>query len=288
LHVALLLLLGAVMGGLFPLIEIAEQFIGPLTLAMSRAALAAIVLLVIVGWGMKRDLTPLLSQWRAFAILGVLLSMFFVSIPEAEERIPANLSSLLTCVIPISTFLIVTLVLNWDRFSLSGLLGSIVALSGVAMFIGLETIEFGNSQLWGVGMIAAGYIIYSIFLIYSRACRFDPFVATTGTMVYVSVILAVVAFTLEQPLELRAGRDAVLATLVIGVFSTGLAYAVLNYLITNAGVIFASTSGYFIPVFGIMIGYFIVDEPITLLQLVGLGMTLAGAWLVNRRPAPSG
>jgi len=276
------------MGGLFPLIEIAEQFIGPLTLAMSRAALAAIVLLVIVGWGMKRDLTPLLSQWRAFSILGVLLSMFFVSIPEAEERIPANLSSLLTCIIPISTFLIVTLVLNWDRFALSGLLGSILALSGVAMFIGLEKIEFGNSQLWGVVMIAAGYIIYAIFLIYSRACQFDPFVATTGTMVYVSVILAVVAFTLEQPLELRAGRDAVLATLVIGVFSTGLAYAVLNYLITNAGVVFASTSGYFIPVFGIMIGYFIVDEPITWLQLVGLGMTLAGAWLVNRRPAPAG
>ena len=276
------------MGGLFPLIEIAEQFIGPLTLAMSRAVLAAIVLLVIVGWGMKRDLTPLLSQWRAFTILGALLSMFFVSIPEAEERIPANLSSLLTCVIPISTFLIVTLVLNWDRFALSGLLGSILALSGVAMFIGLEKIEFGNSQLWGVGMIVAGYFIYAIFLIYSRACQFDPFVATTGTMVYVSVILAVVAFTLEQPLELRAGRDAVLATLVIGVFSTGLAYAVLNYLITNAGVIFASTSGYFIPVFGIMIGYFIVDEPITWLQLVGLGMTLAGAWLVNRRPAPSG
>lgn len=276
------------MGGLFPLIEIAEQFIGPLTLAMSRAALAAIVLLVIVGWGMKRDLTPLLSQWRAFSILGVLLSMFFVSIPEAEERIPANLSSLLTCIIPISTFLIVTLVLNWDRFALSGLLGSILALSGVAMFIGLEKIEFGNSQLWGVVMIAAGYIIYAIFLIYSRACQFDPFVATTGTMVYVSVILAVVAFTLEQPLELRAGRDAVLATLVIGVFSTGLAYAVLNYLIANAGVVFASTSGYFIPVFGIMIGYFIVDEPITWLQLVGLGMTLAGAWLVNRRPAPAG
>jgi len=288
LHIALLLLLGALMGGLFPLIEIAEQFIGPLTLAMSRAALAAIVLLVIVGWGMKRDLTPLLSQWRAFSILGVLLSMFFVSIPEAEERIPANLSSLLTCIIPISTFLIVTLVLNWDRFALSGLLGSILALSGVAMFIGLEKIEFGNSQLWGVVMIAAGYIIYAIFLIYSRACQFDPFVATTGTMVYVSVILAVVAFTLEQPLELRAGRDAVLATLVIGVFSTGLAYAVLNYLITNAGVVFASTSGYFIPVFGIMIGYFIVDEPITWLQLVGLGMTLAGAWLVNRRPAPAG
>jgi drug/metabolite transporter (DMT)-like permease len=253
---------------------------------MSRALLAAILLVVIVAFAMKRDLTPLISQWRAFTILGVLLSLFFISIPEAEERIPANLSSLLTCVIPISTFLIVTLVLRWDRFTFSGLLGSILALSGVAMFIGLEKIQFGNSQLWGVGMIAVGYIIYAIYLIYSRACEFDPFVATTGTMVYVSLILAVAAFTLEQPLELRAGRDAILATLAIGVLSTGLAYAVLNYLITNAGVIFAATSGYFIPVSAIMMSYFIVDEPISWMQAVGLGMALFGAWLVNRRPAP--
>ena len=288
LHIGLLLLLAVVMGGLFPLIEVAEQSFGPLTLAMSRALLAATVLLIIVGFVMKRDLKPLISQWKAFTILGFLMCMFFISIPEAEERIPANLSSLLTCVIPISTFLIVTLVLRWDKFTLSGLAGSILALSGVAMFIGLEKIQFGNSQLWGVGIIAVGYIIYAIYLIYSRACQFDPLVATTGTMVYVSLILAVVAFTIEQPLELRPGRDAVLATLVIGVLSTGLAYAVLNYLISNAGVIFASTTGYFIPVSAIMMSYFMVDEPITWLQAVGLGMTLVGAWLVNRRPAASG
>jgi drug/metabolite transporter (DMT)-like permease len=287
LHILLLLLLAAVMGGIFPLIKVAEQDITPLTLAMLRAVLAAIVLLFIVGIVMKRDLAPLISRWQAYATLGLMLSTFFVSIPEAEERIPANLSSLLTCIIPISTFLIATLILRWDRFTLTGLSGSVIALAGVAMFIGLERIQFGHSQLIGIGIIAVGYIIYAIYLIYSRACDFDPFVATTGTMVYVSLILCVAAFSLEQPLELRPGKDAVLATLAIGILSTGLGYAVLNYLIANAGVIFAATSGYFIPVFAILMGYFLVEEPITSLQVVGLGMTLVGARLVNRQPAPS-
>lgn len=127
LHVILLLLLSGLMGGLFPLIEIAEQTITPLTLAMSRATLAAIVLLLVVGVGMKRDLAPIFSQWRAYAILGGLLSLFFASIPEAEERISASLSSLLTCLIPITTFIITTVLLRWERFTFSRFAGGIVA-----------------------------------------------------------------------------------------------------------------------------------------------------------------
>ena len=84
-------------------------------------------------------------------------SVFF-SIPEAEERISANLSSLLTCLIPINTFLIATLVLRWERFTLSRFGGGVFALTGVAMFIGLEKIQFSHSQLAGIGIIAGGDI----------------------------------------------------------------------------------------------------------------------------------
>jgi hypothetical protein len=37
-----------------------------------------------------------------------------------------------------------------------------------------------------------------------------------------------------------------------------------------------------------LIGHFLVGEAITLLQSVGLGMTLVGARLGNRQPVPSG
>lgn len=76
LHVVLLLLIAALMGGLFPLIKIAEQAITPLALAMLRALLAAIVLLFIVGVAMRRDLTAifchrgqLFSHGRAYRMV---------------------------------------------------------------------------------------------------------------------------------------------------------------------------------------------------------------------------
>ena len=286
LHIALLMFVCATMGCLFPLIKIAEQAITPLTLGMLRALLASVVLLLVVGIVMKRDLTPLISQWRAYATLGVLLGLFFIAIPEAEERIPPSLASLMTCIIPISTFLIATLILRWERFSFSRLGGGFIALAGVAMFIGLEKIQFGVSQVVGVGIMFCGFVIYAVFLLYARACEFDPYVATTGTMVYVTLLLAVAAFTLEQPLALRPDKEVVLVTVIMGVLSTGAAYAVLNYLIVEAGVVFASTMGYFIPVFAIVTSYFLVGDSISWLQVVGLGLTLVGAWLVNRKPEP--
>ena len=284
LHVGLLLLLSALVGGLFPLVKIAEQSITPLTLAMSRSVLAALVLLFVVGIGMKRNLAPLILQWKTYVILGALLSVFFVSITMSEEYISASLASLLTCLIPISTFLIATLVLRWERFTLPRVGGATIALAGVAMFIGVEKIEFDRSQLAGVGIIACGYIVYAIYITYSRACKLDPFLAATGTMVYISLILSVAAFTFEQPLQLRPDKDALLATLAIGAVSTGLTYMLLQYLIANAGTVFAATSGYFIPLFAILASYFLVGETIGWLQVAGLGLTLVGAWLVNRSP----
>ncbi|MEZ5570993.1 MAG: DMT family transporter [Halioglobus sp.] len=172
LYVALLLLFSSLMGGLFPLVKIAEHSIPPLTLALSRALLCAVVLLFAVGVVMKRNLTPLLSQWKTYAILGILLSVFFASLADAEEHSTASLSALLTGGIPISTY-----------------------------------------------------------LIYSSASELDPFVAATGT------------------------------------------------------VVFAATSGYFIPIFAILASHFMVGEAVSWLQVAGLGMTLVGAWLVNRSPA---
>jgi drug/metabolite transporter (DMT)-like permease len=218
--------------------------------------------------------------------LGVLLGLFFIAIPEAEERIPASLASLMTCIIPISTFLIATLILRWEKFAFSRLGGGFIALAGVAMFIGLEKIHFGVSQVVGVGIMFFGFVVYAVFLLYARACQFDPYVATTGTMVYVTLLLAVAAFALEQPLALRPGKEVVLVTVIMGVLSTGAAYAVLNYLIVEAGVVFASTMGYFIPVFAIVTSYFLVGDSISWLQVAGLGLTLVGAWLVNRKPEP--
>ena len=75
-HIALLLIFSALMGALYPLIKLSEQSFPPVTMTLIRTASAALFMAFVVGIVMKRSLTPLLSQWKAFAVLGLLFSTF--------------------------------------------------------------------------------------------------------------------------------------------------------------------------------------------------------------------
>jgi drug/metabolite transporter (DMT)-like permease len=76
--------------------------------------------------------------------------------------------------------------------------------------------------------------------------------------------------------------DAVAALLILGVFSTGVAY-VLNYrLIGDEGPTAASTTTYLLPVVAVVLGALAVHEPVTAPMVAGMLLVLAGVALVQR------
>jgi drug/metabolite transporter (DMT)-like permease len=284
LHVALLLVLSALIGAVYPLVKIAEDTIPPVTLTMLRAFFATLVLLIVVGAGMRRSLLPLRTHWKTFALLGLLLSLFFLSLSEAEERISASLGALMACTAPGATFLIATLFLRWERFSWLRFSGTLVALAGVALFIGPQPLLSGRSELAGVAMIGGGFVLYSLNMMYAGSRKLDPFVTATGTLVAVTLFMAVAAFGLEQPLGIEPSGESLMAAVSLGVFSTGLAYVILYHLVAHAGAVFTSTFCYIMPLFAILVSHLALGDELDWTHLAGVAITLAGAWLVNRKP----
>ena len=283
-HVLLLLVLSALIGAVYPLIKIAEETIPPVTLTMLRALFATSVLLIVVGAVMRRSLRPLRTHWKTFALLGLLLSLFFISLSEAEERISASLGALMACTVPSATFLIATLLLRWERFSWLRFSGTLVALGGVALFIGPHRLFSGESELEGVAIIAGGFLLYAVNMMYARSRNLDPFVTATGTLIVVSLFMAVAAFWLEQPLGIRPSAESWLAAIGVGILSTGLAYVLLYYLIAHAGAVFTSTFCYIMPLFAILVSHLALGDDLGWTHIAGISITLAGAWLVNRKP----
>ena len=283
-HVALLLVLSALLGAVYPLVKIAEETIPPVTLTMLRALFATPVLLVVVGAGMRRSLLPLRTQWKTFALLGLLLSLFFISISEAEERISASLGALMACTTPGATFLVATLFLRWERFSWLRFSGTLVALGGVALFIGPHHLLSGESELAGVAIIAGGFVLYAVNMMVARSQNLDPFVTATGTLIVVTLFMAVGAFGLEKPLGIQPSTESLMAAIGVGIFSTGLAYVILYYLVAHAGAVFTSTFCYIMPLFAILVSHLTLGDDLDWTHIAGVAVTLAGAWLVNHKP----
>ena len=67
----------------------------------------------------------------------------------------------------------------------------------------------------------------------------------------------------------------------MGIFSTGVAYILYFRLIANVGPTNAITVTYLIPVFAMILGAIVIDEPVTLTMVVGCAVILLGTALAT-------
>ncbi len=66
------------------------------------------------------------------------------------------------------------------------------------------------------------------------------------------------------------------------ILGTVIAYVIYFKLIERTSAAFISTVTYIIPVFGLILGALVLNEPVSLTLLVSLGLILAGVLLVRR------
>ena len=99
----------------------------------------------------------------------------------------------------------------------------------------------------------------------------------TGSQLSASAVLLVPGL-LFWPAEMP-GLTAWLAVVMLGVFSTGLAYLLYFRLIDSLGPARAMTVTFAIPVFGIFWGAVLLDESVTAMMLAGAVLVVAGCAL---------
>src|SRR5580692_11467992 len=105
-EIALLVLLSFIWGGSFTLIKIAVETIPPATVVATRVAVAAVLLILFIGWR-GLDLPKDAKAWRGFFVQGLLQSALpFTLISWGEERIASGLAGVLNATPPIFAVLI--------------------------------------------------------------------------------------------------------------------------------------------------------------------------------------
>ncbi len=75
----------------------------------------------------------------------------------------------------------------------------------------------------------------------------------------------------------------VLAVVMLGVFGSGIARAMHVSLVGRVGPARGAIAGYTIPVVALALGVLVRNETVELIQVAGVAIAVAGAWLVSRR-----
>jgi drug/metabolite transporter (DMT)-like permease len=97
------------------------------------------------------------------------------------------------------------------------------------------------------------------------------------------LISAGLALAFEQPINVPARFDAILAVVWLGLLGSGAAYLVFFRLLGRWGATRTSMVAYLLPVFGIALGAAVLSEPIDARLLIGTALVIGGIALVNAR-----
>ena len=86
----------------------------------------------------------------------------------------------------------------------------------------------------------------------------------------------------ETPWESSPTFASTLSLLYLGVIATGLAWLIRFRILTVNGLVFQTQVAYLIPIFGIIFGYFLMNEIITWRVLISLVIILIGIYIFKK------
>ena len=273
-------LLAALWGASFLFTRIAAPAFGPLAIADIRTAIAALVLLSLLIWrGGVSELAP--NAFR-FLLLGAFNSAIpFTLFAYAALSITAGLASILNATVPLFGALVAWL---WLRERLTWLqwLGLVIGFAGVLWLSAASASFKPGGHGWAIvaGLLASVSYAISGSVVKRYFAHVRPLAVATGSQVAASAILLPITLFYLPPVAPSA-LDW-LALIALGVFCTGLAYALYFRLIARVGPTKTMAVTFLIPAFAIVWGVLFLDEHVTSVMLSGCAVILIGTALATQ------
>ncbi len=274
-----LILLGALWGGSFLFIRVAVPALGPFVLMELRVGLAALALtLYTVALG---RLPKLRARWREFLFIGTVNAAIpFSLIAAAEINLTASLAAILNSTTVLFTA-VVAAVWMGDALTVRKVIGVVSGIVGVAVLVGWDPITLNGIVVLSVGAMLGASLSYALGAVYIKRTfgGTPPLTMAIGQQTGAAAILLPLA-AVSLPGE---GPSAAVALCVLGLalLSTAVAYLLYFRLIESVGPTSTVTVTLLVPVFGLLFGVLILDEPFGLGTLAGLAIILSSAALVT-------
>ena len=291
LHPALylrLLCVPVLWGGTFIAGRIVSGQLPPATAGFLRYVLACVALLVVLHFSEGLRALGQLSKRQmlgtvALGATGILAYnlLFF----HALALLPAGRTSLIVALNPVVTLLLATVLLG-DRMSRLRWLGIALALVGVWIVVTrgelvqlLASVGLGELSMFGAVCAWAVYTLLGRKLLQGLS----PVVVTLWASLWGMLFLGLVAAPEVAQLQAAAFTPQVAASLLyLGVFGTAVAFVWYYEGIRKLGTARTVVFNNLVPVFGVLLGWLILGEPLSLSLLVGGSLAIAGVFLVNR------
>ena len=253
----------------------------PAIVVFGRVFIGALILIPIAIY--DKSFFTAIKGWKYIAVYALFEMVGpWILIGTAEQKISSGLAGLLVSSVPIFSTFIASYYGDKTVWQPRRLIGIVIGFLGVFLLVGIESFT-GSSDLISILMTLAASLGYAFAVIYiTRKMPGASGVAINGIAMAMTAVFYSPALFFLWP-DRAVSANAIYALIALGVFSTGIAFAVFFTVMAEIGPTRASLVTYMNTAFAVVLGILILSEPLTVGIIVGLPLVLIGSYLASRK-----
>ena len=261
--------------------------------------LPAGILVLIVAIILKRPQPQTWKAWFWIILFAVVDGAMFQGFLAAGlVRIDAGLGSVMIDSQPLA----VALLSSWlfgEVIGIFGFLGLIVGILGISLIglpdrwiysifqgdlaaVNFDWLGLFDNGQWLMLLASLSMAVGTVLIRYvSRHC--DPVIATGWHMILGGIPLFMISWWQESEQWVNIDLSGWLALAYATIFGSAIAYGIFFYLASQGNLTSLSSLTFLTPVFALLFGNLILSETLSLLQSLGVCLTLVSIYLINQR-----
>lgn len=261
--------------------KIANRVYEPITIVFIRLAVAAIFLSTFL-W-LTKGFTKIRSGDKKYFLMLAVFEPFLYFLGESFGL--TFVSSTVGSVI-ISTIPVFAVIFAWifyrERLGLINYAGVILSFIGVLIFITNSSGSIAMS-LKGLGLmlIAVSAAVGYNMMLHRLATKYNPiYIVNVQNVIGVVLFLPLfLIFDLHKLNDTGIVAGSFTAIILLAVFASSGAFVLFAYSVRHLGISRANIFSNLIPVFTAVIAFFMVGDKITLRNIIGMAVVIAGLFL---------
>ena len=283
-NLILFLLAGFLWGIPYLFIRVAvdpDNGFSPAIVVFIRVFIGALILIPISIY--DKSLFVAIKGWKYIAVYALFEMVIpWILIGTAEQSISSGLAGLLVASVPIFSTIIASIYGDKSVWHPRRFFGMAIGFLGVFLLVGIESFT-GSSDPIAIFMMLGASVGYAYAVIYiTRKMPGVSGVAINAIAMAMTALFYSPALFLLWP-DHKISLSATYSVIALGIFSTGIAFAVFFTVMAEIGPTRASLVTYMNTAFAVVLGVLILSEPLTIGIIVGLPLVLIGSFLASRK-----
>ena len=282
-----ILILYVVWGSTYLGIRIAVESIPPFIMAAVRFLIAGAVMLAAVALFRRGTATrPSRREVRDSFIVGsCLMGGGMGAVAWGEQTVPSGIAGVLIAMMPVWVAVFGRVFLG-ERLPPVAIVGIATGMFGVLLLVGQGVAIDRNLDPAGIAALIFSPMSWAAGSLYSaNRARLpkDPFLATALQMLTGSIVLTVAAVLSGDVAGFRPDlitSDSLIAFVYLTVIGSLVAFTAFAWVLRHAPLPLIATYAFVNPVIAVILGWLILNEAVTPIQLVAGGIIVVGVALI--------